>query len=254
MRDAIVTILCVCSTFMVGCQGIQPMDSTPVTSLVMKAGFTHGPVKVDGKLDEPIWNQTPVYPLYVAEDKASGLGQPQEGGQVQLAWDDQYFYIAVRFEDSDIVAEGQGDQLRHFELGDLCELFLKPENGSWYWELYATPRSKKTSFLFPGWGRMGLPGNMAYECDLQVAAELQGTLEQWRDRDQGWTAEMAMPIKDLDAQGVPFAPGQTWRILVARYNYSRYLQCQGPEYSMTPRLSQTNFHCLPEYATLELEK
>ena len=65
---------------------------------------------------------------------------------------------------------------------------------------------------------------------------------------------MAMPINDLNAEGHPFSPDKRWRILVARYNYSRYFDFRGPELTMTPKLSQTNYHLLPEYAYLELVK
>ncbi len=47
------------------------------------------------------------------------------------------------------VAEGKEDQLHHYQMGDLVELFLKPEDYTWYWELYATPIGKKTNFWFP---------------------------------------------------------------------------------------------------------
>jgi hypothetical protein len=220
----------------------------------MKALYASNGVRVDGKLEDSIWEKAPVYPLYLGADSASNGKTPEEAGYVQLAWDNEYFYAAVRFEDSDVVAEGMADQLKHFEMGDLCELFLKPDSESWYWELYVTPRAYKSSFFFPGWGRRGLGSSMDYGCGLKVAAQVDGSLGNWRDRDSGWTAEMAMPIKDLDAQGYPFSPATKWRVLVARYNYSRYLQEQGPELTMTPRLSQTNYHLHPEYGYLELIK
>jgi hypothetical protein len=178
----------------------------------------------------------------------------QEAGQVQLAWDDQYFYVGIKYCDSDIVAEGQKDQLHHYSLGDVGEVFLKPEDCSWYWELYVTPTGKKTSFWFPGRGRLGLPSCFEYSCGLKVAAQVCGTLNHWQDRDEYWTGEIAMPIKDLTAQGAKFGPGTHWRILIARYNYSRYLATPGPELSMTPSLRAVNYHLHEDYAVLRLEK
>jgi hypothetical protein len=137
-------------------------------------------------------------------------------------------------------------------MGDLMELFLKPEDHTWYWELYATPRGKKTSFWFPGRGRLGLESCYKYECGLRVAAQVQGTLNNWQDKDIGWTVEVAMPIKDLTARGEKFGPGARWTILVARYNYSRYLPWV--ENSATSQLSKTNYHLLEEYRPLKLVK
>jgi hypothetical protein len=68
--------------------------------------------------------------------------------------------------------------------------------------------------------------------------------------DKGWRAEMAMPLKDLRAYGAEFTPGANWKILVGRYNYSRYLDAI--ELSMTPQLSKTNYHLYEEYADLEI--
>ena len=220
----------------------------------LRARHTAAPLVVDGRLDEAVWKQARVYPLHLADDMAPNGEPVKEAGKIQLAWDDRYLYVGIRCVDSDLVAEGREDEMRHFELGDLFELFLKPDEESWYWELYVTPRGKKTSFFFPGCGRFGLPGNMNYQSGLQVAARCDGTLDNWRDKDVGWTAEMAMPIKDLSEEGYPFAPDKKWRILVARYNYSRYFSSRGPELTMTPKLSETNFHLLAEYARLELVK
>ena len=235
--------------------GCQTVNTTIKTRPTMTAQYVANPIKVDGLLDEPVWKQAQVYTLGLADDVSPNGQSPRESGHVQLAWDDNFFYVGISCTDSDLVAEGLEDELRHFELGDLYELFLKPNNQTWYWELYVTPHGKKTNFFFPGCGRFGLPGCMDYTSGLKVAAKCQGTLDNWQDKDSSWTAEMAMPIKDLNAQGDSFSPESKWHILVARYNYSRYFNSpRGPELTMTPKLSQTNYHLLAEYAYLQLIK
>jgi len=217
---------------------------------VMIAHYTPEPINLDGKLDEPGWQNAPVYPLVVADDVKDPL---LEGGKIRLAWDDKYFYLGAELVDSDVVAEGEKDQLRQFLLGDVVELFLKPDDQTWYWELYVTPRGNKSSYWFPGRGRVSLDSAFnPYECGLKVAATYDGTLNNWQDVDKGWTAEMAMPISELTKRGESFGPRATWRILVGRYNHSRYLYLK--ELSATPKLSITNFHTLKEYAILRLTK
>lgn len=115
-----------------------------------------------------------------------------------------------------------------------------------------TPLGKKTSFWFPGRGRMGLNSCFRYKCGLQVASKSNGTVNNWKDKDRYWTAEIAMPIRDLTAKGEKFGPGTKWRILIARYNYSRYLSRK--ELSMFPQLLQTKFHLYEEYGVLKLMK
>ena len=58
---------------------------------------------------------------------------------------------------------------------------------------------------------------------MKVAAKIEGTLNNWEDKDKYWTAEMAIPVKDLTARGDSFGPGSHWVVLLARYNYSVYL-------------------------------
>ncbi len=218
---------------------------------IMKAFYSDQPVIVDGVLNEPVWQKAIAYPMYISKDKVNAGEKLMEKGEIRIAWDKNFFYLASSFEDSDIVAQGKDDQMHHYRYGDVCELFLKPANDSYYWELYATPLGKKTSFFYPSRGYLGLPGCLEdYSCGLQVAAKCQGTLNNWHDKDKGWTAEMAMPIKDLEAFGGKFTQGTNWRILIGRYNYSRYLE--EVELSMTPQISKTNFHQYEEYTELEL--
>ncbi len=225
------------------------------TRPVLVAQYTAKPVVVDGVLNDAVWKKAKVYKMKLAKVQADKDFTLQGPGTVQLAWDKKNLYVAVKFYDDDIVAEGKKDQMHHYKLGDLCELFLKPVNHSWYWELYVTPLSKKSTFFFPGEGRCGLPSNFTdYSSGLKVAAKVKGTINNWKDKDEYWTAEMAMPIKDLTARGEKFGPNAKWRILVARYNYSVYSKRQGPEYSMVPQLPIVNYHLLSGYADLKLVK
>lgn len=230
----------------------QAASTPPAYEHAIEALYTDTPVNIDGKLDDAVWSKAVAQPMALAMDRAGGGAKVEEGGEVRLAWDETYLYVAVHFTDSDVVAEGDADQLPHFQLGDLCELFLWPAKQTWYWELYATPRGKKTSYWFPGPGRFGLPGNFEAKTGLIVAAMVDGTVNQWQDRDTGWSAEMAVPIHDLTVGNQPFGPGSDWRILIARYNYTRYRTQRGPELTMTPPLPATNFHLIREYARLRL--
>jgi len=249
MKNVVLTIVIGILSLTCGCASDVMVTNT------MVAKYSSVPVNIDGKLDDAAWADAEVYQMNLSRDKLKNGEKLVEAAKVKLAWDDKYFYVGVDFEDSDIVAEGDKDQLHHYSLGDVCELFLKPADSTWYWELYVTPHSKKTSFFIPGRGRLGVPSTFAdYKCGLTVAGHIEnGTLNNWEDRDNGWTAEMAMPIKDLTSRGNKFCEGQDWRILVARYNYSRYFD-MGPELSMTPSLSATSYHLVNEYAVLRLQK
>jgi hypothetical protein len=219
----------------------------------MTAHYTSVPVTVDGDLNDPAWKTAQVYPLsFSVADKTTLGTEVTEAGEARICWDDNYFYLGVKFYDSDVVAEGKEDQLHHYLMGDVAELFLKPVDKTWYWEMYVTPAGRRTTLWFPGRGRLGLKSCEDHPGNLRVAALCQGTLNKWEDKDTSWTGEMAVPIKELTARGETFGVGSHWTILVSRYNYGAYLS--NKELSMTPRLSQTNYHLLEEYAILNLVK
>jgi len=218
---------------------------------IMIARHTARPVALTGKLDDPAWRNALAYPLRLSAD--CGGVAPLEQGEVRLLWDTNYLYVGVKYEDSDVVQEGDRDQQLFYRSGDLVEVFLKPEKSSWCWEIYATPNGRQSVFWFAGPGRR-LPSSFEKHAmrDLKVVADVQGTFNNWHDRDESWSAELAIPAKELAQYGDTFGPGAQWRVLIARYNYSIHLpEC---ERSMSPQLSKTIYYLLEEYAVLKFEK
>jgi hypothetical protein len=216
-----------------------------------KAFYTASRISVDGKLSENVWQRAEKYYLDLSQDKLAAGQELSRGGYVQFAWDENNFYLAAEFKDYDIVAEGKADQLHHYRMGDLCELFIKPKNHRHYWELYVTPLGYKTEFFFPSPGYKGLPSCFEdYTANLRTDALINGTVNNYNDRDSEWTAEMAVPISDLEAYGAKFGPCYEWSVFAGRYNYSYYLD--DPELSMFPSLATTSYHLTEQYADLEL--
>ena len=228
------------------------------------ATYVSLPVRVDGKLEEPAWHKTPAYTLVHAEEQFRRSAPDVqkffrngvvEAGKVRLLWDDKYLYAGFEFTDSDIVAEGLTDQLHHYRFGDVAELFLKPENKSWYWELYVTPSGRKTAFFFPGRGLLGLPSGFSEKIALNgmiAAASFKGTLNNSWDKDKKWTAEMAIPLSELAMAGEKLDPKVPWLIFFGRYNYGRYLMTV--EHSSFPLQKTVNYHEHYYYARLKLVK
>jgi len=245
-------------------ESIKTRFREPVGPAVLVAQYTENPVTVDGILDDPVWIKSAVYNLTLSsadrlalkkKDRSPGADRLKEDGEARLAWDENYLYVGIKFYDSDIVQESDENQQHFYASGDLVEIFIKPENSSWYWEIYGTPNEKKTVFWFPGRGRLGLKSGFEPGMNLDdvlVGAQVKGTLNNWEDVDEYWTAEMAIPVKGLIAHGDAFGPGTGWRILVARYNFSRYLTWK--ELSMVPQLSVTNYHLIEEFGILDFAK
>ncbi len=228
------------------------MASSEATAAIAVRAQT--PLKLDGTLSDAVWQAAPAYPLVLPRALTEQGRSLQEGGTARFGWDDRYLYMGVDLTDSDIVAEGTADGLMHNALGDTCELLIKPEGETWYWEFHLTPAGKTSSFFFPGRGRLGLPSCLAHRCELRGAAQCDGTLNDYTDRDRGWSGELAVPISELTARGERFGPGHRWRVLVGRYNFSRYLLTRGPELSSFPGIARVDFHCFEEYMLLDPRK
>jgi hypothetical protein len=220
----------------------------------MVAVYTDGEVTIDGALDDPVWQKAPKYPLQLSMDKQQEGQTLAEGGTAQVAWDDRYIYVAVDFTDTDVIAQGKEDQLHHYRMGDLAEVFIKPADNSWYWELYVTPGNNKTSFFFPSRGYLGLPGCFDEPSinGLAVAARVDGTLNNWLDKDTGWTGEMRIPVEELSAAGVPFSTSQPWTIMIARYNYG--VNLEEKILSSTAEMPYRFFHLHETFSPLEFRK
>ena len=147
-------------------------------------------------------------------------------------------------EDSFLMAQNRTDQALHFESGDLIELFVKPLNDAYYWEMYATPFSNKTTLFFPPEREGMILDQFLHEHpfhDLRVRSE---------KTKQGWNAEMWVPAEQLQAFGASWGSGSDWTLFCGRYNYNNE-QLLDPELSMAPALSATNYHLTSEYAHLQ---
>lgn len=239
-----------------GC-GLLTRSALPERAEII-AKYTSTPISIDGKLEDKAWTLTPSYPLFLGKQAYAKLSPAlrrtlgtnlKEKGECKLLWDNDYLYVGIKFMDSDVVAEGEKDQMYHYNTGDVAEVFIKPQEEAYYWELYVTPANKKSCFFFPGRGRLFLPSCQKENLKLETAAAVSGSLNNWQDQDHFWTAEMAIPVKSLVQYGAEFGPGSRWNFFVSRYNYSKYLQYK--ELSSFPQQDEPNFHVHEEYGLIK---
>jgi hypothetical protein len=113
--------------------------------------------------------------------------------------------------------------------------------------------SRKTAFYFPT--KLHQPIIVDKEfCDkMIVCSQVTGKLNRSDDKDSGWTAEIAILVKQLMKYGAQFKEGQFWTVLIGRYDYFNSIKTE-PDLSAFPEISITNWHSLDEYAVLKLEK
>ena len=209
-------------------------------------------INVDGKLDEAAWHEAPVSPRFV--DILTG-GPVIHDTRAAVVWDDQYLYVSYRVEepfvqakftnhndtiyyDNDVELFVAGpDAYYEFEinpLGTVYEAFYiwqdayRAAGFSSREEFDLTrgtvdvlggfqdgsrfgkhPRGRRWAFMdwdFPG---------------LRSAVRTDGTLNDDRDIDRGWTVELAFPWSGMAtlAQGRDLPPrdGDVWRMDFSRF-------------------------------------
>lgn len=212
-------------------------------------------IAIDGKLDEAVYKA--VDPITAFQQPAS-LKPPSAPSRVWLLWDDSNLYLAGKLRDKDVYAMMFGhDEKTWFD--DALELFVKPSDDAYvYYEFHVTPRGATLDLMFPRRGAGTEKRFWGYTSGMTAAATVQGTLNVWQDEDEGWTAEMAIPLTSLSLDGRPPKAGDTWRFAVCRYNYSVHLP-QGPiggdalELSSTARLPKVAYHLYEYYDLLRFE-
>ena len=217
---------------------------------------TPQPIQIDGSLDKPVWANAPKSPRFV--DMAAGTPGYFDTRMAAL-WDDANLYIgfwveepfveaqhtqrdSLMFQENDVeVFIDGGDCYYELEINALATIyevmfiwrdaykrgsrFDVPEFDLFEREVYgfggnddrglttfwrgSNPRGPRWAFTdwdFPG---------------LQVAVQVQGSINDPSTVDQGWTAEIALPWSGMNwlANGRPLPPqdGDVWRMFFGRF-------------------------------------
>jgi hypothetical protein len=208
----------------------------------------------ENALKHNFWNTIPGYRFYVNPYELEELHRaPREGATVKLAYDSNYLYVRAEMDDSDVLTTGTENQSHLYLMGDLLEVFIKPLNDSYYWEIYGTPNKLFSCFYFPSRAYLGGIPSIFGPTDvvIPVDAKVNGTFNKCDDRDNSWTSLIAVPRKVLEKNGLKFDKGSDWTIFISRYNYSRFLSSY--ETSSFPQITGS-FHSLAYYANVNFVK
>ncbi len=183
----------------------------------------------------------PAYPFAVSSDCQEPL---RERAAVRFGWSRDGLYVFAELEDSCLIQTNRADEQLHYHTGDVLELFVKPLNASYKWEMYVTPFGNKSTLFFPERPAGCSPEQALREHDFR---SLDVSVEQ---TSNGWTAQLFVPVEQLTALGAQWGKGTRWTLLCGRYNYGSD-DLSELELSMSPALSATDYHLVDEYALLQ---
>jgi hypothetical protein len=145
-------------------------------------------------------------------------GEPydERPSTVRLGWDAAALYVAAEIDDPDVWSEYErrDDPLWNQEVFELFVLGAADRRR--YLELQVSPRGTAFDARFARYR----DGDEAWNGRWQAAVDLRGTLDDRRDRDDGWSVELSIPWAEIcehTQTTCPPAPGQTLRINAFRF-------------------------------------
>jgi hypothetical protein len=200
------------------------------------------PLIIDGKMDEGEWGRAR-WTQDFRDIEGEKRPKPRYRTRAKMMWDQDYFYVAAELEEPDLWATYDRHDMVIFHEHDF-EVFLDPDgDGLHYfefemnalntgWDLSLNKPYKDGGKAEDGWE---MPG-------LKTAVHLKGTLNNPRDRDRGWTLEIAMPWKAFDRglrAAVPPKEGEQWRVNFSRVEW--VLEVVGGKYKKREGLKEDNW-------------
>ncbi len=202
---------------------------------------------IDGAVTDAVWGTATEVELVASYDGAP----TKRKTRARLLYDDQFLYVAWTAEDPDVwgTKRNKDDDIYNEEC---VEIFLDADgDGATYNELQVSPHNVQFDASFVA-RRSDLETAKKWESGMQTAVKVNGTLDNDSDVDQGWTAEMKIPLKNLtNVPHVPPEKGDTWRFNLYRLEHHVHgKEIEGEAYSP---LFVGDFHHLPRFARLQFD-
>lgn len=183
---------------------------------------TSAPVEVNGRLDESEWAAAPWTADFV-DIRGEDGPTPRLRTRAKLLWDDEALYVAARLEDPNVWGTLTQRDTALFHNNNF-EVFIDPDGDTHnYYELEVNALETIWDLLLLKPYRDGGPAVDAWDIrGLEVGVEVQGTLNDPSDTDEGWTVEIALPWRVLEEaapEGRPPRAGEQWRLNFSRVQW-----------------------------------
>ncbi len=184
---------------------------------------------IDGKMDEKSWKQAS-WTGYFGNLGSRSLDEfkspepvPYFKTRVKMLWDDYYFYIAAEMEEPHVWSTFLWhDQILCLE--NNFEIFIDPNGDNHnYFEIEINPLNTVWDLIIDKPYRDGAKPDQDWDIlGLKRAVHVDGTLNDPRDIDEGWTLEMAIPwnaLAEFADCNTPPGEGDQWRVNFARTEF-----------------------------------
>lgn len=206
-----------------------------------------GPVRIDGKLGDAAWSRAPYTPFFV-DIEGDAKPKPRFQTRAKMLWDDQYFYIAAELEEPHLWAVYREHDSVIFHQNDF-EVFIDPGgDGLNYFEFEMNVLNTTWDLFLPKPYKDGGKADNGWEIPgLKSAVFASGTINNPRDRDRGWTLEIAFPWSAFNRGPRPPVkpkPGETWRVNFSRVEWK--VDIRGNRYEKLLNTPEDNWVWSPQ--------
>ncbi|MBN1348274.1 carbohydrate-binding family 9-like protein [candidate division KSB1 bacterium] len=183
---------------------------------------TDAPIKIDGKLDEAIW-ETAKWTKTFVDIEGTSKPEPRFRTRAKMLWDTTYFYVAAELEEPHVWAALTRRDAVIFYDNDF-EIFIDPDGDTHqYYEFEMNAFSTEWDLLLIKPYRDGGPAVNAWDIQgLKSAVHVDGTINQPGDKDTGWSLEVAIPwsvLKECAHKKAPPIAGDQWRVNFSRVEW-----------------------------------
>lgn len=206
------------------------------------------PPVIDGRLDDEAWRPVPESERYV--DLIHGTPAIHDT-RAKIAWDDTCLYLGIRVEEPFVRAHLTQTNDPIYQDNDV-EVFIAGPDAYYEFEVNAFNTTYEVFFLWETeWEKAGFSKAPEFARDKmqpfngvgftthprgrrlgnfnwffpgkKTAVFIDGTLNDDRDRDRGWSVELAFPWAGMkwlatDGRALPPKDGDVWRIDLSRFN------------------------------------
>lgn len=210
--------------------------------------FSEKALNIDGKLDDPAWQQA-AWTEDFGDIQGEARPAPRYRTRAKMTWDNDYFYVGARLEEPHV----WGTLTKHdsviFQDNDF-EIFIDPDaDNHQYLELEINALNTEWDLRLVKAYRDGGPALNEWEVPgLKTAVAVEGTLNDSSDIDTAWTVEWAIPWKvlaEFAARRSPPAAGDTWRVNFSRVEWRHTVEKDG-KYKKIPGFPEENWVWSPQ--------
>lgn len=179
--------------------------------------------RIDGDLSKQAWREA-AWTADFVDIEGDARPKPRLRTRAKMMWDDECLYIGAEMDEPDLWGTLTQRDSVIFHDNDF-EVFLNPTGDSHeYYELEVNALNTVWDLFLPKPYKDGGQADNGWDAaGLRTAVRLNGTLNDPRDRDRGWSVEIAMPWRCFDRHGDRRAAapreGDQWRMNFSRVEW-----------------------------------